>query len=103
MKVIVSFFLVCIFAAGTFFLGSYWGQKKIRNSPKYELTTQLEIQVSPDRRGVLPAGVVLYRTGDKLDPPSFFMYVNTKALNTLKPVEGEEGVTIPVDAYLPDE
>ena len=65
-----------------------------------KLTAPLKLQHSTESIGTLPKGSILYSYSSG-DTETFVVFVNTKALNLLEPVEFEHFMTVsPLDAYV---
>ena len=77
------------------------GKNLSLSNKKFVLQQELRIQ-SENGIGVLPKGTVLYSANLQGDSPTFFVLINTKNLDLLKPYRGDDhhGTLIaPLDGF----
>lgn len=80
--------------------GQYFQKLNSLEAPKYKLTEPLKLQAEQNQMGVLPKGAVLYEYSRGPSIDTFVLFVNTKALSTLEPIQFEHKFTMsPIDAY----
>lgn len=95
MKAGLIFLLCCLF----FIAGMYYQKWDLLESGTVKLTTDLELQASPENMGLLPKGTIMYPYSSG-DTETFVIFVNTKNLNVLKAVQLKQPMTVaPINAY----
>ena len=96
--IIKAFLSLALLAIG-FGAGVLWNKYDFLNRP-IVLTEALVLQESPNQIGSLPKGTVLYPYSYGPSIPTFVVFVNTKDLNLLKPIEFDRPMTVaPLDGY----
>ena len=77
------------------------GKSLSLSNGKFVLQQELSIQ-SENGIGVLPQGTVLYSANVQGDSPTFFVLINTKNLDLLKPYRGDDHngtLIVPLDGF----
>ena len=92
---------ILVLIALSFFAGVYWKGKTLGNAQKLEVKIPLEMQVSPDNRGTIPAGAILYKYRDLPEISTYYLFVNLKERDALAQYSEENkfNLVIPVTAY----
>lgn len=90
-------------SALSFWAGAAWKGKTIGSALKFELTEPVELQLSPDRRGILPKGAVLYQYKELPEITIYYAFINLKERNLLRPYDKEDkdkyNIVVPLDAF----
>ena len=99
-KVSVAFFFIMLIGIA-FCGGLLLGRKTIGTNKKFILKSRLEIQVSPQSKGVLPQGVVLYRFNELPEITTYYMFIDLKEKDILDPYEERDkyNLIVPASAY----
>jgi hypothetical protein len=97
---ILKIFSIIIFGAACFFGGIFWQKYKLLESGIYELQEPLTLQSSKGSRGLLPKGTIIYEYSSGPSINTYVTFINTKNINTLKPIRLEHYLTVsPIDGY----
>ena len=97
----LKLFSIIVLSAVCFLGGVYWHKSSLFNTSAFITTQALTLQQSSDHLGVLPVGTTLYAFNSGPDTETFIIFVNTKNLNVIEPIEFENGMTIsPIDGYI---
>lgn len=95
----MKFILVLALCITSFIGGNFYQKWRLLESGPVKLTSDLEIQSSPENIGVLPKGTTMYSFAS-LDTETFVVFINTSALDVLEATQFERPMTVdPIDAY----
>ena len=102
-KTLILFLLVVLFCVCSFWLGMWWKGQTLGEAAKFELTSPVSIQVSPEQIGSLPVGTVLYQYPIQIERPIYYMFIGLQEGDILKSYSGrnrdEYNLIVPVWAY----
>lgn len=95
---------VISFGVVSFFAGMQWKQKNLGTLEKFKLGNSIEVQLTPNSKGSIPAGTTLYKYAILPETRTFLMFVNIKNESLLVPhdQEGKYNLVSPLDGYLKD-
>ncbi len=103
VKTLRLLLLVVLFCVGSFWLGIWWKGQTLGEASKFELTSPVSIQVSPDKIGYIPVGTVIYQYSTRTETPIYYMFLRLKRRDILKTYRGKNwdkyNLIIPVSAY----
>jgi hypothetical protein len=93
------FFLILV-SVVSFAAGALWFKWQLLESDPVSLTQTLSVQASPENIGVLPIGTILYPYSNGPDIETYFIFVNSKYLNSIEPANFKNNMTVaPLDGY----
>lgn len=98
--------LVILITIAAFYGGMRWQKGHIGELRKWRLAEPMELQESPERRGSLPAGTVLYEYRVLPETSTYIVFVSTERRDVLQEYELEDGrsnVIDPLSGYLSEE
>ncbi|MEK8018318.1 MAG: hypothetical protein VSS75_015725 [Candidatus Parabeggiatoa sp.] len=102
-KTLILLLLAVLFCVCSFWLGMWWKGKTLGEATKFELTSPVSIQVSPEQIGSLPVGTVIYQYPIKIETPIYYMFLQLKERDILKSYRGKNrdkyNLIVPVWAY----
>lgn len=100
MEFELRYFLLILVSAISFVAGAFWHKWQLLESDPVSLTQTLSVQASPENIGVLPKGTILYPYSDGPDIETYMVFVNSKYLNSIEPVQFQNHLTVaPLDGY----
>ena len=102
VKIIAAATIIVFISVLSFWVGAWWEKSHIAKWSKSELTSSIEVQLSPNNVGSLPAGTVLYEYRELPEITTYVVFVNLKERNILGEVieENRENVVSPLSGYL---
>lgn len=95
--------VVMLVAVVSFYGGIRWQKAHIGELRKWRLVQPLELQESPEHRGSLPVGTVLYEYQMLPETGSYIVFIKTQQRDVLEEYEAEDGrknVIDPLSGYL---
>jgi hypothetical protein len=97
----IKYIILLLFATVIAFAGGlYFHKYNSLEAPKYKLIEPLKLQAELNEVGTLPKGTILYEYEHGPSIDTFIVFVNTKNLSSLEPIQFEHKFTVsPIDAY----
>ena len=96
----MKYFFVAFLLILSFFSGVLWERHRVIEGGALELRVSLNLSGGSGDPGVLPKGTVLYPYSTAGSHETFVVFVNTKELSLLEPVNFKNYLTVsPVEAY----
>lgn len=93
-------FITIVLTGLGFLLGTKWKQENIASKSTYHLTSDINVQVSPDDIGTLPKGTTLYEFKSMGETTTYVVFVNIENQTILRPFQHEHKNTVdPLDGY----
>lgn len=93
-------FITLVLSGLAFFLGTKWQKENIASKQTYKLTSDINLQVSPDEIGKLPKGTTLYEFNAMGETTTYVVFVNLENQTVLTPFQHEHQNTVdPIDGY----